>query len=215
MSDDLDGGPDDPWPPPLSADERRALVRAERRFRDERGRLYRAYLKCLVRRASPLLIDLAETGVLDVTDMLRRIRPARAWPYPWGIRPRHRIPTGKGFRMSAGPTGGYGARPIVGRDPDTRHRISLERDKLQPEVRLGDAMIWGIGDAIEVWVSGSVPHTLADAVVGRPLATVVHHELFECREYRILKVVPGVGHWSIITASAPSEPVPSTWLPDF
>ena len=205
---------EDLWPPALTPDEARVRMRAERRFGEARLQLFRSYMGLILRRASPILIDLAEFHSLDMPALLRRMRPAGVWSDHRRILNNRLGGGAKGRRLTADARNRLWGRVPMFRegDPDLHLQITMERDVLQTEFRLGDAACYGIGGGIELWVRGSIPETLADGAVGRPLATVVHHELFEGREYLIRSVLPNIVGWSIIVAEAPAEPIPEDWL---
>jgi hypothetical protein len=200
--------------PDLAEPVMRRMLDAERRFENERRQLYRVYLDTFVTTASPLLIDVADEWQVDVPAMLRQMVPPFAWPLRW--RAHVTRPAGDLLASHRGrniiPILGVGWLP---RNLDRRRneRLSLEvlNGTLQTRFQLGRARCYGVDGQIEVWVPGELPGTLVAAALGRPLAAIVDHPLFQRRPYPIEEIAVGVGDHTVIYAGAPALPMPAAW----
>lgn len=189
-----------------------SLTAADRRFRLETIRLFRSYLSCSVRQASPLLLDLSKLWQLDLAAAVGRLRPPPGWPMARHVRPteRHYIKSKLPSARWLSPIRSRTEPVMQGPDAHERLAIQLNGDTLDTRARLGETMCTTANGMLEIWLPMAIPETLQSAMIGRHLSNLVSHPVLLMRDYRVLASMSAGGH-TVVEAHAPALPFAISW----
>jgi hypothetical protein len=184
-----------------------------RRMRARRRRLedldeFRGYLRNGVRLASPLLADAVGMGIVDLRDVLRRMRPRPFTPdgghHVWRVD-RWR------FLIAS-----RSSEPISSRGFDGRHRwmaarlrgehdrrgrlgVRVEAGTLAIEFGIGRHVVMTHEGVLRLHLRDAIPESIAAAVMGRPVDHLIGHPLLDGRPYEVTDVVMD-GNDTLVTA---------------
>lgn len=158
---------------------------------------FRQYLRDGVRSASPLLTDAVAAGMLDLQDVLRRMRPAPSGQaggsVGWNLSRWQ-------FRLAGRPPGEISSRGFEGRhrwmaarlrgehDPRGRLGVRLDAGTLAIELGVGRDVITTHGGEMRLHLRHAIPEVLVNAIVGRPIDDLISHPLLDGRDYPVTDV---------------------------
>lgn len=185
----------------LAAEIEAAIDEFAERVEEERRSLYRTHLRCSVRFASPLLLDLLETEGVSAGDLVDTMQPPPGWPAGMGAsqwRPSSRGILARVLKST---------RPGL-RAPDRRladclaYGGALVRAPSHPAGGFG---VWTSADMMHAWIDlggarlaigggeghialPQLPETLALGMPGRDLDRLLTHPLIDGRGYFVRRV---------------------------
>ena len=164
----------------------------------ERRALYRAHLRCTVRFASPLLLDLLAAEELALDALVACMEPPPGWAGQLGVLPvrpviRRLLPrVHKAFRPGARSPdqrfarclahGGVVVRPPS--HPAGGFGIWTSADMVHAWIDMGEARLAIGGGEAHLWLP-QLPDTIASAMPGRDLDRLVTHPLIDRRGYYV------------------------------
>lgn len=168
----------------------------------ERLQLFRLHLQATIRRASPLLLDLAALENISLNRITALIYPPRDWPrrpffdfspiplWKWLHKNAWRAASTRREvlrfeRMFANP--GVIIRPFD--DPRGKFAIRPCRTVLGFTADLGQCVLTGFGSTAVLKLDEQLPEIIAASLAGRTLGEVVDHPIFAGRDYVIRRVV--------------------------
>jgi hypothetical protein len=201
----------------LTRDERLEVVSAEihqflLRTEEQRYALHQDFIRCVVRRTSPILVDFARAQGLDLGHCMELIQPPEHWPSrldtPTSPISRHALlrDDRKGYSFSGSHQDDAfrsrfrraGAVLRLPSHPDGRFGVRASGNALEACFDLGPVrlVLDGCGRG---WMRlpPGIPETLLDACVGRTVDRVVSHPLFDDRDLLIRRV----GYASMVSAA--------------
>lgn len=192
-------------PPPKAA--RSALREADERFERERLALYHAYVAALVRRASPLVVDLARHWGLHLAPAFASLAPPWRWPLgrPDPLARHHlrvwsgEVPRASRWRL---PDRSVRSADLVAPGGEGLLRLDVRGGCVDACAWIGETLVIARAGRLLVWLPFALPETLATAAPGRLLADVVDHPAFRGRRYRVSRAFADLGGRAVLEARA-------------
>lgn len=184
-----------------------------------RLQLFRRYLQHSVQFASPILIDAADPALLATA--LQSVQPPPFWPSlpiscapdcrsSW-LRPGLRGTGRMSDRVFARRFRSLGAvlRPPSERGPAIGARIL--GSVLEVGLVTDGMVLASLNGMLRIDLQLSIPETLRLGLVGAPLCRVVGHELFEGRDYQIVRATTSADGTSTFHARTGLVPFTMPW----
>ena len=193
------------------------------RAEEERRSLYRDHLRCTVRYASPLLLDILRVEGVSAVGLVDVMEPPPGWPEatstpPWGpsvrrVLPRvfktHRLGQRSADQRLARCFGYGGAMLRPPSDPLGGFGVWTSADMMHAWIDLGQARL-AIGGGEGHLSIPNLPKTIALGMPGRDIDRLVTHPLLDRRGYVVRRVREGLNGATILVFGCGVQPVDLT-----
>ena len=193
------------------------------RVENERRRLYRTHLRCTVRNASPLLVDLLAAEGVAPSCLIDVMQPPPSWPAAsWASS---RGPSTRRLMPNAPRSTTLGARAA---DERLLRLFAYGGVLLRlPSDRAGGCGVWTSAGMMHGWIDfgrirmvidggeahlsiASLPETVALAMPGRDLDRLVSHPLIDGRGYSVRRVCADGRGTSVLVVKCGVQPLDLT-----